>query len=131
MKVGAFVMTKEYHPIANSNTLDFLRKNVLNVTDLTRSNKLSEILDSFSNGMSDEVFVIQNGKKKDAQAVMVDFEYFEQLLHFKEILEESLDKVAIEEANTRANKPANNSLSDTFDKEDINMNELMELLEEE
>ncbi|GEM01468.1 hypothetical protein SAMN05421839_11152 [Halolactibacillus halophilus] len=129
--MGAFVMSKEHHPILNTNTLDFLKQNVLTVTDLTRSNKLSEILDRFSTGVSEEVFVIQNGKKKNAQAVMLDMDYFEQLLQFKEIIEASLDQVAMEEAYGRIGKPVNQSLSDVFDEEDINVTELIKLLEED
>jgi hypothetical protein len=124
-------MSKEHHPTLNTNTLDFLKQNVLTVTDLTRSNKLSEILDRFSTGVSEEVFVIQNGKKKNAQAVMLDMDYFEQLLQFKEIIEASLDQVAMEEAYGRIGKPVNQSLSDVFDEEDINVNELIKLLEED
>ncbi|WP_234987423.1 hypothetical protein [Halolactibacillus halophilus] len=124
-------MSKEHHPILNTNTLDFLKQNVLTVTDLTRSNKLSEILDRFSTGVSEEVFVIQNGKKKNAQAVMLDMDYFEQLLQFKEIIEASLDQVAMEEAYGRIGKPVNQSLSDVFDEEDINVTELIKLLEED
>lgn len=124
-------MTRDQYPTVDANTLDFLRKNVLSVTDVTRSNKLSEILDRFSNDITEEVFVIQNAKRKNAQAVMVDLEYFEQLLHLKEVFEESLDQVVMEEVSSRKNKPAKLTLSDVFDEEDINVNELMELLGED
>lgn len=63
-KVGVHILPKEQYPIANTNTLNFLKTNVLSVTDLSRTKKLSEILDRFSNGVSDEVFVIQNAKRK-------------------------------------------------------------------
>ncbi len=126
-----YTLKKEKHPVANTNTLNFLKTNVLSVTDISRTNKLSEILDRFSNGISDEVFVIQNAKKKDAQAVVVDIDYFEQLLQMKEVIEDALDKIVIEEAYARKNKPANQALSDIFDEEDINVNELIKLLEED
>jgi hypothetical protein len=130
-KVGVKVLTKEQHPVANTNTFHFLKKNVLSVTDISRSKRLSEILDRFSNGISDEVFVIQNAKKKDAQAVIVDIDYFEQLLQMKEVIDEALDQIAMEDAYARKNKPANQTLSDIFDEDDINVNELMMLLEED
>lgn len=129
--MGAHIMSKKNRPVANINALNFLRENVLNVTDLTRSNKLSEILDRFSDGISEDVFVIQNGKKKNSQAVILDIDYFEQLLQFKEIIEEALDQVAFEEAYNRKNIPANQSLADVFDEEDINFAELIEFLEED
>lgn len=129
--MGINTMTKENHPIVNTNTLDFLRKNVVSITEITRSNKLSEILESFSNDVTEEVFVIQNTKKKKAQAVMVDLEYFEQLLHLKETLEASLDQAVMEEAYARRNQPANFTLSEIFDEEDINVDNLLKLLEED
>jgi len=130
-KVGVHTLTKEQYPIANTNTLNFLKTNVLSVTDISRTKKLSEILERFSNGVSDEVFVIQNAKKKDALAVVVDIDYFEQLLQIKEVVEEALDQIVMEEAYARKNKPVNQTLSDIFDEADINVNELMKLLEEE
>lgn len=57
-------MPKEEHPMINTNMLDFLRKNVYSVTEITCQKKLSEILDLYSDKVTDEVFVIQNGKKK-------------------------------------------------------------------
>jgi hypothetical protein len=75
--------------------------------------------------------VIQNAKKKDALAVIVDIDYFEQLLQIKEVVEEALDQIVMEEAYARKNKPANQTLSDIFDEADINVNELIKLLEED
>ncbi|OUM91104.1 MAG: hypothetical protein BAA00_16600 [Parageobacillus thermoglucosidasius] len=115
----------------NSSMFEFLRKNVMNVTDLVRGNKLSEILDYFSRGQSEEVFVVQNGKKKNAMAVIVDLEYFEQLLRIKEIIDESLDQVVLEEAYERANKPADLSLADVFEEDEINVDEIIRALRED
>lgn len=129
--MGVHTLKKEQHPIANTNTLHFLKTNVLSVTDISRTKKLSEILDLFSNGFTDEVFVIQNAKKKNAQAVVVNIDYFETLLQMKEVLEEALDQVVMEEAYARKDKPANQTLSDIFDEDDMNVNELMKLLVED
>lgn len=49
----------------------------------------------------------------------------------KEVLEEALDQVVMEEAYARKDKPANQTLSDIFDEDDMNVNELMKLLEED
>src|SRR5690606_18154967 len=112
-------------------TLDFLRKNVYNVTDITRQKKLSEILDLYSGKVTDEVFVVQNGKKRNAQAVIVDLEYFKELLSIKEEVEQAFDQVLFEEASKRVNHEANLGLSEVFDEEDIDVDSLLEQLEEE
>ncbi|WP_232217746.1 hypothetical protein [Virgibacillus sp. SK37] len=124
-------MSKEGHPRVNTNMLDFLRKNVYSVTDITRQKKLTEILDLYSGEMTDEVFVIQNGKKKNAQAVIVDLEYFEKLLTIKEEVEQAVDQIVLQEASERVNDEANLSLADVFDEEDINIESLLHQLEEE
>lgn len=76
----------------NANMLDFLQKNVFNITDLTRTNKLSEILNKFSGSETDEVFVVQNHKNKDATAVLVDLEHYMKLLQMEEAFEKSIDE---------------------------------------
>ncbi|AIF44539.1 hypothetical protein X953_16470 [Virgibacillus sp. SK37] len=129
--MGVNVMSKEGHPRVNTNMLDFLRKNVYSVTDITRQKKLTEILDLYSGEMTDEVFVIQNGKKKNAQAVIVDLEYFEKLLTIKEEVEQAVDQIVLQEASERVNDEANLSLADVFDEEDINIESLLHQLEEE
>lgn len=123
-------VNKKSHSKINVETLKFLKNNVLNVTDLTRNNKLSEILDDFSGGISEEVYVVQNAKKKNANAVLIDLEYFEQLLIFKEILEESLDQSILKEAYNRKNKPATHTISDVFDENDINIKEILQQIED-
>ncbi|WAA12819.1 hypothetical protein [Fervidibacillus halotolerans] len=129
--MGDHTLTNEKYPKADTNTLDFLKKNVFNVTEISRTKKLSEILDRFSNGVSDEIFVIQNAKKKDALAVIIDLDYFKQLLQIKEVVESALDRIVMEDAQARKDKPANQTLSDVFDEEDINVDELMKLLKKD
>lgn len=124
-------MHRKEHPMISTNMLDFLRKNVYSVTEITRQNKLSEILDLYSDNVTDEVFVIQNGKKKNAQAVIVDLEYFEELLALKEKVDQALDQTALEEASERTNHEANLTLSDVFDDDDIDVDSLLDQLEKE
>jgi len=112
-------------PSVSSNTLDFLKSNVYNVTDITRKKKLTEILDKFSSEVTDEVFIIQNAKNKNAKGAFLDLEFFEELLTYKESMEEALDHVIVEEAISRKNKEATLSLSDVFDEDDIDFDLLM------
>ena len=129
--MGANLLLRKERPTVNTDTLGFLRKNVYSVTEITRQKKLSEILDLYSDKVTDEVFVIQNGKKKNAQAVIVDLEYFEELLSIKEEMDQAFDQVLLEEASERVNHEANLGLSDVFDEEDINVDSLLDQLEEE
>ena len=63
-----------------STTLNFVRENVLSITDLTRTNKLSEILNRYAGEETEEVFIIQNNKNRDAIGVLVDLEHYQRLL---------------------------------------------------
>ena len=89
--------------------LKFLKERVLNIQDITRSKKLTQILDSYAERVSDEVFVIQNDRKKDARAVIADLEYFEELLMYREAVEQAIDdgmdEVVRERKNTIADIP--------------------------
>ncbi len=89
--------------------LKFLKERVLNIQDITRSKKLTQILDSYAERVSDEVFVIQNDRKKDARAVIADLEYFEELLMYREAVEQAIDdgmdEVARERKDTIADIP--------------------------
>lgn len=129
--MGVHLLPRKKRSTVSTDTLDFLRKNVYNVTDITRQKKLSEILDLYSGKVTDEVFVVQNGKKRNAQAVIVDLEYFKELLSIKEEVDQAFDQVLLEEASERINHEANLGLSDVFDEEDIDVDSLLEQLEEE
>lgn len=129
--MGVHLLPRKKRSTVSTDTLDFLRKNVYNVTDITRQKKLSEILDLYSGKVTDEVFVVQNGKKRNAQAVIVDLEYFKELLSIKEEVDQAFDQVLLEEASERVNHEANLGLSDVFDEEDIDVDSLLEQLEEE
>ncbi|MHB1685720.1 MAG: hypothetical protein ACYCYO_23425 [Bacilli bacterium] len=89
--------------------LKFLKERVLNIQDITRSKKLTQILDSYAERVSDEVFVIQNDRKKEARAVIADLEYFEELLMYREAVEQAIDdgmdEVARERKDTIADIP--------------------------
>lgn len=94
--------------------LEFLKENVYGITDITRTNKLSEILNRFAGKETSEIFVVQNAKNKNAAAVISDLEYFEHLLDVKEFFEEIVDsymnQVTIERENDTADIPLVNAL---------------------
>lgn len=104
--------------------LEFLKENVYGITDLTRTNKLSEILNRFSGKETSEVFVIQNAKNKNAAAVLSDVEYFEHLLDvkgfFEEIVDSYMNQIALERQNEIADIPLHKALEgENFDFEEI------------
>ncbi|WJY26385.1 hypothetical protein [Sporosarcina trichiuri] len=115
----------------NTGTLEFLRHNVYSVTELTRQKKLTEILDLFAERTSEEVFVIQNAKKKDAQAVIVDLQYFQELLRLKEEMERAMDEVALQEAGGRIGEAADLKLTDVFDDAEIDTDAILRQLQDE
>ncbi len=74
----------------NTDLLKFVKKNILSVTELTRSTKLTEILNSYAaTEKNTEIYIVQNNKVKNAQAVIIDLKYFEELLACKEAIENS------------------------------------------
>lgn len=104
--------------------LEFLKENVYGITDLTRTNKLSEILNRFSGKETSEIFVVQNAKNKNASAVISDLEYFEHLLDikgfFEEIVDSYMNQIALERQNDIADIPLNKALEEeSFDFEEI------------
>lgn len=108
-----------------SDVLQFVQNHVLSVTDLVRTKKLSEILDSYADTTSDEIFVVQNGKNKNAKAVLSDLEYFQKLLKYQEIVEQAIDLHMLEVTLQRKNDVAELSLSDVLEHEDIHWDEVV------
>ena len=101
-----------------------------NITDVTRHNKLTEMLDRFSAKETEEVFIIQNAKNKNAKGVFLDFEYFEELLATKEALDNALDEIIEDIAIKRMNSEAKLSLKDVFTEDDIDFEQLMKEIED-
>ncbi|QQK77694.1 hypothetical protein HUG15_20310 [Salicibibacter cibarius] len=102
---------KRRKPI-DADTLDFARDHVLNITDITRKNKLSEIMERFSaQDENDDVYVIQNSKKKGTAVVLADVEHYKELLNYKEELDKLQDKLVEMEAIARLNSDPNGSVS--------------------
>ncbi len=66
-----------------SDVLKFVKDHVLNISDLTRTSKLAEILELYADKTSDELFVVQNTRNKNGRAVIADLEFFEELLMYR------------------------------------------------
>jgi hypothetical protein len=122
---------KQPYSTVSTETLNFLKDNVLSVTDLTRKNKLAEILNQYAVKESSDVYVIQNHKKKDAQAVLLDLDYFQKLLKYEEIVEEALDDDVLKTAMERKNDKADLSLDDVISEDDFDYETIMKKLEGE
>lgn len=111
--------------------LAFIKNQVLTVTDITRSTKLTEILDSYAAKLpSEEVFVVQNTRNKDAQAVIADLEYFQELLMYKEAVEQAIDEIMYQVASERKDNPAEIDLARVIADQDLDMERIMKLVED-
>lgn len=86
---------------AISKTLTDLKRDVTNVTD---QKKLVEILNHFSAGITDEVFLVQNEEHLNDKGVMVSLEYFAELLSYQEAIQDVFGYLVEEEAIAQKNK---------------------------
>ena len=111
-------------------TLNFLRKNVLNVSDVARTKKLTEILNSFAGTKSEEIFVVQNSKSKDAQGALIDIDYLLELLKYKamfdETLEETANEMLIQTVQERQGAIAAKTVGEVADQFNISWEEIAE-----
>ena len=111
-------------------TLDFIRKNVLNISDVTRTTKLAEILNSFSGVKSEEIFIVQNSKSKDAQGAPVDVDYLVELLKYKAVFEETLqvaqDEMLVQAVLERQGAMAPRTLGDVAAQLNLSWDEIVE-----
>lgn len=76
-----------------SGMLHFIKNNVLSITDLTRTNKLAEILDSFANRKSEDIFIVQNSRNKDSQGALVDVDLLMELLMIREFVDQAAERI--------------------------------------
>lgn len=111
-------------------TLDFIRKNVLNISDVTRTTKLAEILNSFSGVKSEEIFIVQNSKSKDAHGALVDVDYLVELLKYKAVFEETLqvaqDEMLVQAVLERQGAMATRTLGDVAAQLNLGWDEIVE-----
>jgi hypothetical protein len=113
-----------------SNTFSFIKDNILTITDITRTNKLSEILNQYAGKETSEVYVIQNVKNRDAVGVLVDMEHYQRLLRLQEIIEEATDTYMYQVALERKEDKTCIPLSEVVKDDDFDLNELMDSLDD-
>lgn len=109
--------------------LKFLSEQVLTVTQLKRTKKLSEILDSYGKEKSTDVYVVQN-TKKPGKAVIVDLNFFQELLAYKEAIDWSIDQVIEEVALERKDTTANIPLSQVVEENQLDVGRIIKMVEE-
>ncbi|NHN33052.1 hypothetical protein [Paenibacillus agricola] len=69
--------------------LELIAENMIDVFDFNQTNKLSEILDSYANKTSSDVYTIQNPQKRQARGVILDLDYFFELIFIKRLAEQA------------------------------------------
>lgn len=117
-----------------SDVLKFVKDNVLNISDLTRTSKLAQILELYADKTSDELFVVQNTRNKNGRAVIANLEFFEELLSYKEAVDEAIDQTMYQIALERKDEPADISLAQVIAELGLDVNRiahLSELVEDE
>lgn len=110
-----------------SKSLEFAKENTLSVTELTRTPKLTEILNKYAGNTSDEIYIISSNRNKDAVGVLVDYERFLRLLKAEEIIEEVIDnhmfQVALE--RQKSQQEDHIPLSEVVQEDDFDIESIM------
>lgn len=117
----------DMQPKITADTLDFVKNQVLNVTDITRTTKLTEILDSYANKVSEQIFVIQNSRNKEAQGILADIDYFQQLLQYKHAVDSAIDDIVYQVALERKDDVADIPLGQVIDELDLDVDEILRM----
>ena len=112
-----------------SDVLKFVKDNVLNISDLTRTSKLAEILELYADKTNDELFVVQNTRNKNGRAVIANLEFFEELLSYKEAVDEAIDQTMDRIALERKDEPADISLAQVIAELGLDVNRIAHLSE--
>ncbi len=118
----------------DADTLQFVKESVLSVSELTRSKKLAEILNSYAESYSRDIYIIQNSKNKQARAAIADLDYFQELLRYKEAVDAATDELMYEIALERKNSAADIKLDQVvkdFNLDEGRILELIDVAEEE
>jgi len=84
--------------------IEFVRRNVVSVTELTRTKKLSEILDGYSHRKSEEIYIVQNSRNKDGIGAIIDVDLLEELLLLREAFAEAADRIVENVATERVHE---------------------------
>ena len=97
---------------------------------MARTKKLTEILNSFAGTKSEEIFVIQNSKSKDAQGALIDIDYLLELLKYKamfdDILEDTANEMLIQTIQERKGSVATKTRSEVADQFNVSWEDITE-----
>ena len=126
-------MTSDPKNITTS-MINFAKNNVLSITELTRKNKLSEILESFNDQKSEEIFLVKSGRQRDSMGAIINVEFLTELLQLREMYYEAMDKAVEATAIQRLETfEPNISLAHALDDigvADINLQEIQDIADE-
>ncbi len=92
---------KPYKMDTDADTIQFVKESVLSVSDLTRTKKLTEILNSYAESHSRDIYIVQNSKNKQARAAIADLDYLQELLRYKEAVDSAAEEIMYEVALER------------------------------
>ena len=123
---------KDYKTVAD--TIQFVKESMLTVSDLTRTKKLTEILNSYADQSSRAVYIVQNSKNRQARAVIADLDYFQELLCYKEAVDAATDEIMHEIILERMDDVADIELEKViadFNLDEKRILELVNLIEED
>lgn len=109
--------------------IDFVKSNILNISQVSRSTKIAEILDGFAED-SNEIYIIENSKKKGAMGAIVNVEYLKALLKCRDIVEEAIDAHMYHVALARQNDAADIPISQIIADNNLDINEIMKIVDE-
>lgn len=128
MQEGTVVSPMDKTYLVTPDMLNFIQKNVLNVSEITRTTKLTEILDSYADHKSNEVFIIQNTRKKNSRGVFLDLEYFTELITIKQLVEESADLLVEQVALERKSRVASVGLEAAVNRLGLSEQDLLDIM---
>ncbi len=123
---------KDYKTVAD--TIQFVKESMLTVSDLTRTKKLTEILNSYADRSSRAVYIVQNSKNRQARAAIADLDYFQELLRYKEAVDAATDEIMHEIILERMDDVADIELEKViadFNLDEKRILELVNLIEED
>ncbi len=125
---------KPYKTDTGADTIQFVKESVLSVSDLTRTKKLTKILNSYAESHSRDIYIVQNSKNKQARAAIADLDYLQELLRYKEAVDAATDEIMYEIALERKNDSTELGLEqviERFNLEEERILKLAESIEEE
>ncbi len=117
-----------------ADTIQFVKESMLTVSDLTRTKKLTEILNSYADQSSRDVYIVQNSKNRQARAAIADLDYFQELLRYKEAVDAATDEIMHEIILERMDDVADIELEKViadFNLDEKRIQELVNLIEED